>query len=155
MYWTVPTAVWKPSANREYAISTDLIYTYNVQYGTHIAVEGFFLESSVKRQKAVTSMEVPRREPISMARIIMGMRFLGGLRRSKNSVSPPVKSSRASDDVPPLSASYDPCSLKLSPLIKNSKHLQSYSSVQVQTGYSLFCPHRVLVEMRSQKVRHN
>lgn len=60
----------------------------------------------------LTSIEHPIREPRSWAFIMTVRRLFGALPRSMDSVTPPVKSSIASDVLPPFRHSYDPLSLE-------------------------------------------
>lgn len=58
-----------------------------------------------------TSMEQPINDPSSNVVNINCNKFGGAAFKSKNSVRPPVKSSSASEVVPPFNASYEPCNL--------------------------------------------
>ena len=72
-------------------------------------------------------MEQPMRDPRSCAFIMMFSRLGGCFPRSSNiSVTPPVKSSMASEVLPPFSDSYDPFSLKTAIMMMRSLRLRYY-----------------------------
>lgn len=58
-----------------------------------------------QRVHVLTSMEQPSRDPLSMARLMMLKRSDGAFLSSNISVTPPVKSSKPSDVLPPDRAS--------------------------------------------------